>query len=77
MAEEQTFDAGPVLQKLRDHIGMQVQSSVMLQIDYENLLKENSELRDENERLLDAIEKQKKVIESYEKKEKVKNTAKK
>lgn len=64
MAEEQTFDAGPVLQKLRDHIGMQVQSSVMLQIDYENLLKENENLKLE-------INKKDKLIKAYENKEKV------
>ena len=66
MAEEQTFDAGPVLQKLRDHIGMQVQSSVMLQIDYENLLKENENLKADIENLNDVIEKQNKLIEEYE-----------
>lgn len=57
-----------MLQKLREHVGMQVQSSAMLQVEYEHLEQENIELKEENERLLDTIEKQKKVIETYKKK---------
>lgn len=71
MAEEQkTVNVEPVMAKMREKFGAQVQAYSFLEVDYENLLQENENLKLE-------IEKKDKLIKSYENKEKVKNTAKK
>lgn len=71
MAEEQkTFDANPIMAKMREKFGLQMQSMAFLEVDYENLLKENENLKLE-------IEKKDKLIKAYEDKEKVSKNAKK
>lgn len=66
MAEEKTFDANPVMAKMREQFGMQMQSIAFLQVDFENLLKENENLKSKISDLNDVIEKQNKLIEEYE-----------
>jgi len=70
MAEEtKTFDANPVMAKMREKFGVQMQAYAFLEVDYEKLLKENENLKLE-------IEKKDKLIKAYEDKEKVAKNAK-